>query len=95
MSSYQIVFSESARDFLRRLAPVPKRSLREVLKTLEADPLLGEPLERELTGLYKFTVKRHRIVYRIAKEKKQIQVIAVGPRKTVYLDLLELLKSSE
>ena len=95
MTSYQVLLSEPARDFLRRLAPTPKRTLRQALKALEEDPSLGEPLERELSGLYKLSVKRYRIIYRIVEGRKEIQVIAIGPRKTIYLDLWELLRLSQ
>ena len=93
--SYRVVFSESVRNAIRKFPPLPKKTLRKALKQLETDPLLREPLEREFIGLYKLTVKNYRIIYKIAKEKQEIQVVAIGPRKTIYLDLLELLKLSE
>jgi len=95
MKPYRILFSESARDTIRKFPPLPKRLLRKALRELEGDLFFGEPLERELVGLYKLTVKGYRIIYRVVKERKEIQVIAVGPRKTIYLDLLELLKLSQ
>ena len=94
-SSYRIIFSESARKTIKTFPPLPKRTLRKTLKELESDPFLGEPLERELSGLYKLTAKNYRIIYKIVKEKQEIQVAAIGPRKTIYLDLLELLRLSE
>ena len=93
--SCRIVFSESVRNTIRKFPPLPKKTLRKALKELETDPFLGELLERELSGLYKLTVKNYRIIYKIAQEKQEIRVIAIGPRKTIYLDLLELLKLSE
>ena len=95
MKPSRILISEPAKDALRRLAPSPKQAMRQALKELQADPFLGEPLERELTSLYKLTVKHYRIIYKIVKERREIQVIAIGPRKTIYFDLLELLRLSE
>ena len=95
MIRFRLLLSETATTALRRFSPFPKRTLRKALKELEADPFLGEPLERELSGLYKLAVKNYRIIYRIAKERQEIQVVTIGPRKTIYLDLLELLRLSE
>lgn len=95
MKPYRLLISEPARHRLLRLAPSPKRTLKKALKELEADPSLGEPLERELTGLHKLAIKNYRVIYKIVREQREIHVVAVGPRKTIYLDLLELLKHSE
>ena len=95
MIRFRLLVSETAATTLRRLAPLPKKTLRRALRELERDPSFGEPLERELAGLHKLTVKHYRIIYRIVKERREIQVIAIGPRKTIYLDLLELLKLSQ
>ena len=95
MKPCRVLLSESVKTTLRRLAPIPKRTLRKALRELETDPFFGEPLEGKLADLHKLSVKNYRIIYKIVKEQKEIQVVAVGPRKTIYLDLLEILRLSE
>ncbi|HKY52645.1 MAG TPA: type II toxin-antitoxin system RelE/ParE family toxin [Candidatus Limnocylindria bacterium] len=72
-------------DVLRRLPPQAKRKVRAALAELQRDPDLGEPLERELTGMRRVRVGRLRVVYRVGTAG--IEVIAVGPRRTIYGEL--------
>lgn len=70
---------------LRQLAPEPKRKVRAALAALQHDPNLGEPLERELTGLRRVRVGQLRIVYRVTAAG--VEVVAVGPRRSIYTTL--------
>ncbi len=55
------------------------------IEAIRADPELGEELTRELSGLRRLRVGRLRIVYRV--HSRQIQIVAIGPRATIYVDL--------
>ena len=81
----RVVLLPEARDVLRRLPPATKRKERAALDALQSDPALGEPLHRELTGRFRVRVGSLRIVYRVAA--RNIVVSAIGPRRTIYLDL--------
>ena len=67
---------------IRGLHPDLKRKIRSALDDLLDDPALGKPLREELAGLRSCRVARVRIIYRVAGTV--IEVVAVGPRHTIY-----------
>ena len=69
---------------VRRLHPDLKRKVRASLATLSRDPHAGKPLREELEGLRSFRVGRIRIVFRIAAEERAVDIVAIGPRATIY-----------
>lgn len=69
---------------LARLPPAIKRDAKQAMRILSEDPHAGEPLERELQGLWKYRIRSFRIVYRIVAEQRLIQIMGVGPRGTIY-----------
>jgi len=48
------------------------------------DPYCGKPLKDELDGLRSMRVKRFRIIYRLVIPDKEIEIVAIGPRKSIY-----------
>lgn len=72
-------------DLIRRSHPELKRKLRLALTELLDDPNAGKQLQRELKGYRSLRVGRYRIIYRAVK--LGIDVIANGPRRTIYQDL--------
>ena len=85
MRSRRVVVLTATADIVRRLPPETKRKVRAALAELERDLYLGEPLERELTGLWRIRVGQMRIVYR--KSAVGVEVVATGPRRTIYTEL--------
>ncbi|HCU24940.1 MAG TPA: cytotoxin [Deltaproteobacteria bacterium] len=69
---------------LRRLPPDLKKSVKEALRALVQNPDLGEPLRGDLEGLWKYRVRRYRIVYRPDPMTKKLQVFAFGHRREIY-----------
>ena len=67
---------------IRGLHPDLKRKVRSALAYIVDDPALGKVLREELAGLCSYRVGRFRIVYRVAGTA--IEIVAVGPRRTVY-----------
>ena len=63
------------------------RSIKAAVRGIATDPECGEPLLRELDGLWKFRVRRFRIVYSIDRKKRAIHLMAVGHRRHVYEEL--------
>jgi mRNA interferase RelE/StbE len=49
----------------------------------------GEPLLRELAGLWKYEVRRFRIVYEIDRKRRLLKIFAIGHRREVYEELAE------
>ncbi len=77
--------------FLRKLHPVIKSHIRSGLGAILADPSCGKALKDDLAGLRSYRVKRYRIIYRVQRTKKYIDVVAVGPRRVIYEETLRLI----
>ena len=85
-----IKLPEETADLVRSLHPHLKRKVRAAFKIILDDPLSAKALKDELLGLRSFRVSKFRIIYRTTKEEV-VEVIAVGPRKTIYEETLKLL----
>ena len=68
--------------------------IKAALQEITHDPSTGKALKDELNGLWSYRIKRIRIIYRIS-EKKLIDIIALGPRKTIYEETYRLLKKKK
>ena len=84
MHTYRPLIPPEVAELIRRLHPDLKRSITNALRALSDDPSMGEPLRRELTGLWKYRVRRFRIVYAVDRQRRIIRVVAVGHRQTIY-----------
>lgn len=69
---------------IRHLHPALKHDVRCALEGLREDPWAGKALQRELRGLYSLRVKHFRILYRIDDRKARLEILTLGPRKTIY-----------
>jgi mRNA interferase RelE/StbE len=67
----------------------PKRSIKSAISVVVTDPEYGEAILRELDGLWKFRVRRFRIVYAVDRKGR---VMAVGHRQHVYEELTARLR---
>ena len=85
---YQLLYSETSRDQIKKLHPDIKSIIRDRLKKIAKKPYIGKPLERDLSGYFSFRARRFRIIYKVKEEKQIIEVHYVGHRKDIY----ELLK---
>ncbi|MBI3373441.1 MAG: type II toxin-antitoxin system RelE/ParE family toxin [Betaproteobacteria bacterium] len=74
-------------EVIRSLHPDLKRSIRAAIRAIATDPECGVPLLRELDGLWKYRVRRFRIVYYIDRKTRVIRLMAVGHRRHVYEEL--------
>jgi len=73
-------------EVIRGLHPETRRKIRGTLTAVLADPTIGDPLRDRLTGFRRVRIGRWRVVYR--ERPLAIEVFAVGPRATVYSELL-------
>lgn len=78
-------------EIIRHLSPDLKGSIKAAIRSLCVNPNEGEPLVKELEGLWKYRVKRFRIVYTIDRRHKVIRVMAIGHRRSVYEEVTERL----
>lgn len=80
--------------FLRTLHPEIKRKVKSALKSITAKPYSGKLLKDELEGLRSVRVSRFRIIY-LFDAKKEIQIVAIGPRATIYEETYRLIKKGK
>ncbi|MBA5867138.1 MAG: cytotoxin [Nitrospira sp. CR1.3] len=87
MISFRPVIPPHLTDVIRSLHPDLKRAIKSAVRAISADPECGEPLLRELKGLWKYRVRRFRIVYSIDRKARIIRIMAVGHRRSIYEEL--------
>lgn len=71
-------------NVIRHLPPEVKRGVKAALRAVTRDPAVGEPLRGELEGLWKFRVRRYRLVYAVDRRARAIRLFAVGHRRGIY-----------
>lgn len=76
-------------EIIRHLSPEVKRGVKQALRVLSDNPEAGEPLRRELAGLWKYRVRRYRIVYSIDGQLRLLRILAVGLRRGIYEEVAE------
>lgn len=91
----RIVYSPTARLFLKHLHPGIKKALREAIEELPPEPYKGKPLQDELEGFRSHRFKRYRVIYRYLENENQIEVLYAGPRKEVYRLFSDYLKKMQ
>ena len=79
-------------ELIHHLPPGLKRSIKQTLRALSANPWSGDPLVRELEGLWRYRVRRFRIIYAIDRARRIIRVLAIGHRSTIYEQAVEQIK---
>jgi mRNA-degrading endonuclease RelE of RelBE toxin-antitoxin system len=84
MKRFQIRFTPEAARLASRLSPETKKLIKDALKTLQKDPLLGDDLQEELAGFKSFKPKRYRIIYAVNEENATINIYHIGHRRDVY-----------
>lgn len=92
MGVRRLKMSDETAELVRTLHPDLKRKIKAALEAILIDPQSGKALKEELAGLQSFRVGKFRVVYKTAKDKGSIEIVAIGPRKTIYEETLSLLR---
>ena len=92
MAIYRPDIPAHVAERVRHLPPDLKRSIKHALRSLSSDPYAGTPLLGELSGLWKYKVRRFRIVYNLDKRARIIKIFAIGHRRAVYEELANRLR---
>ena len=75
---------------IRGMHPELKRKIKSGLRAILEDPDIGKILRNELAGLRSFRISRFRIIYRVVK--KEVEIVAIGPRIRIYEETYRLLQ---
>ena len=95
MAGHRPVIPPRVNEVIRHLSPDLRRAVRSAIRTLSANPAAGKPLQRELQGLWKYRVRRFRVIYRVDAARKAIRITAIGHRRSIYEKVAELLRQQE
>lgn len=94
MAPFELDIPPHVADVLRRLPPDIKRPVKAALRAIGADPAIGAMVERELKGLWRFRVRRFRIVYAVDRSRRIVRVMAVAHRRHIYDDLAQIVRQT-
>lgn len=89
----RLKLTEETRSLIQHLHPELKRKVRAALNQILRDPYSGKALRDDLEGLRSFPVGRFRIIYR--PFPMIIEIVAIGPRKSIYEDTLRFMRRKE
>ena len=84
MSAWRIDLPPHVAEVVRHLPPEVKQAVKSALRSIAIEPATGEPLRGELEGLWKFRVRRYRLVYAVDRRQRVIRIFAVGHRRGIY-----------
>lgn len=87
----KVLVPDVVAGLVRSLHPQLKKKVRAAFQALIADPYAGKALKDELAGLRSFRVGRYRVIYRVPRVN-QVEIVAVGPRETIYDETYRLLR---
>ena len=91
MKTRRVRYTPEAAERIRKLHPLVKKEVREGIRTLLDNPLLGYALHDELAGYWSFRVRTYRVIFRPNDDETTLDVVFVGPRRSVYEELRTLL----
>jgi mRNA-degrading endonuclease RelE of RelBE toxin-antitoxin system len=81
---YTVLLSRQAERFYKKLNEQVRTQVRENLGSLENQSQTGKRLHGDLKENYNLRVGKLRIIYTILEKDKMIDIVAIGPRKTIY-----------
>ena len=86
--AWKVQFEATARKELSRLDHAVQRDilrfLRERIATGEDPKRFGDPLRKNLSGLWKYRLGAYRLICEIHNERVLVLVVRVGHRREVY-----------
>jgi mRNA interferase RelE/StbE len=89
MAAYRPDIPPHVVEIVRHLPPELKHSIKRAVRSLSADPFAGAPLLGQLSGLWKFKVRRFRIIYELDRKARVIRIFAIGHRREIYEQLAD------
>lgn len=81
---YQLKLTGRAKKELKNIKKIYEATISSALEEIKEDPFIGKALTRELTDRFSFKVGVYRIIYRVNKKDKIVNILTAGHRATVY-----------
>lgn len=80
----KVRYTTEAASLIRKLHPEIKRLVRQALRDLLDNPLIGHELHLNLSGFRSYRVKGYRVLYQIDDRDGFLEIYYVGRRRDVY-----------
>ena len=84
MPAWRVDLPPHVAEVIRHLPPEVKRGVKAAVRAVTAEPSIGEPIRRDLKGLWKLRVRRYRLVYAVDRPTRIVRIFAVGHRRGIY-----------
>lgn len=81
---YRLRISIQAKKVLKQISKRRQTAVLLAIKEIKEYPFIGKPLTRKFTGRFSYKLGVFRIIYKINKKDKMVEIITVGHRATVY-----------
>lgn len=81
---YRIKLTAQARREFKVVKSIYQEAIVATFEEMKENPFVGKLLARELVGKYSYKIGSYRIIYKINKRDRIIQVLTIGHRSTVY-----------
>lgn len=84
---WEIILTKPAEKIYGKSPKDIQQRLDKCFEELEENPFSGgniKPLTGQLKGLYRFRIGDWRVIYRIFKEKRLLEIVAILPRGDAY-----------
>lgn len=85
---YIITATPTGHKCIKKLSPIVRNHIKEVIEELRTNPLKGNPLKGEYVFLRSLhTVFRstdYRIIYEVIAQGNEVRIHNVGPRENIY-----------
>jgi mRNA interferase RelE/StbE len=85
--TWEIIFTRPAEKVYDKSPKDMQQRLDDCLEALEKNPFYSsniKPLTGQLKGLYRCRVGDWRVIYRLFKEKRIVEIVAILPRGDAY-----------
>jgi mRNA interferase RelE/StbE len=80
----KVRYTTEAASFIRELHPEIKRLVRQAVRDLLDNPLIGHELRLNLSGFRSYRVKGYRVLYQINDRDGFLETYYVGRRRDIY-----------
>jgi mRNA-degrading endonuclease RelE of RelBE toxin-antitoxin system len=80
----EIRISEQARKQYKKLSKIEQRKVAQKIQTIVDNPYVGKKLAGELDNRWSIRAWPYRVLYRIDKKQKSVEIISIAHRQGVY-----------
>jgi addiction module RelE/StbE family toxin len=81
---FEVRISPKSEKQIRQIKKIYQTAILSALEDLRNDPFAGKPLSKDLTGRFSYKISSYRIIYKVNKKDKIVNILSAGHRATIY-----------